>query len=456
MVRSGQVIALCVLALLVIGVVMVNSALMTVGGQITPEKVLTSRSTIYLALAMGALAVTALVPILGWIPGVRRYQLGLPETQPGLFGHWAKEWGPKFEPRFGGWAVLWLWIASGILAGLMLIVYIPGVGREVNGSHRWINLSLPVVGDMSAQPSEIGKWALIGLMAWYAVRMKDRMRSFLTGLLPGLVAAGVVCAVIVVEDLGTAVLIGAVAAIVLIAGGARFWQFLLMLPIAAVAFVAAVVANPYRIERIQSFIDPYLDPQGKGFHMIQSMLAVSGGEVHGRGLGHGLQKFGYLPEDQTDFLFAIICEELGIFGAAAVIALYGLLIWSSLSVIRRQQNPVLKLVGIGVIATVGLQALINMAVVTGLGPTKGIALPLLSSGGTGWILTAACLGLLVNMDRTGHRYGAVAMSPSPASPGPSTPPQDHRVSEASPTGGAGGGAVAGEGDPPSAGSPVVA
>lgn len=415
--RPGHVVALCVLSLLTIGVVMVNSALMEVGKAVTPQSILLSRSTIYMLLAMIALTLAASLPVLGWIPGVRRYQLGMPETQPGLFGHWVKEWGPKFEPRFGGWAVLWLWIAAGLLGALMLIVYVPGIGKEVNGSHRWINLSLPGLGDTSAQPSEIGKWVLVGLMAWYAVRMKDRMRSFFTGLVPGLAAAGLVCLTIVIEDLGTAVLLGAVAAIVLIAGGARIWQFLLMLPLAAAAFVAAVLANPYRLERIQSFIDPYMDPEGKGYHMIQSMSAVANGNVYGRGLGHGLQKFGYLPEDQTDFLFAVICEETGVFGAGMVIALYALLMWAAYSIIRRQTNPILKLIAIGITATVGLQALINMAVVTGLGPTKGIALPLLSSGGTGWILTAACLGLLINMDLRGERY-AQALPATGSEPGP--------------------------------------
>ena len=186
------------------------------------------------------------------------------------------------------------------------------------------------------------------------------------------------------------------------------------------------MANPYRLERIKSFLDPYQDPEGKGYHMIQSMLAVSGGQIHGRGLGHGLQKFGYLPEDQTDLLFAIICEELGVFGAAIVVFLYAALIWAALSIIRKQTNPVLKLVAIGITATVGLQALINMAVVTGLGPTKGIALPLLSSGGTGWILTAACLGLLINMDLRGHRY-TPTLQPQPNNNPPQTLTPEHNL-----------------------------
>src|SRR6185436_16902775 len=161
---------------------------------------------------------------------------------------------------------------------------------------------------------------------------------------------------------------------------------------AAVGVIALIVANPYRIKRIETFVDPYLQPQKDGYHMIQSMLAVSGGQ------GFGIQKFGYLPEDTTDFLFAIICEELGIFGALLVAGLYTALLWAGFSIVRRQPSPMLKLLGLGVLSTVGLQALINLAVVTGIGPTKGIALPLVSSGGTGWILTASSLGMLIAMD----------------------------------------------------------
>src|SRR6185295_7665477 len=144
---------------------------------------------------------------------------------------------------------------------------------------------------------------------------------------------------------------------------------------ALVGLIGAIWVSPYRIKRLTAFLDPYADPQGAGYHMIQSMAAVAGGEGPGRGLGHGLQKFGYLPEDKTDFLFAVICEELGVVGAAIVIGLFVCLIWAGLAVVRREKCLVLKLVGLGVIATVAFQALINLVVVTGLGPTKGIALP---------------------------------------------------------------------------------
>lgn len=412
MLRPGQAIALCVLALLTIGVVMVNSAGMSVDPRnaVTIESILLSRSTIYMGLAVLAMMGVGLLPIRGMVarfverPALAAEPSDGPEAPArlsldGLVGH-----------LLGLWP---LWTAVIVLIGAMATVYLPGVGKEVNNSHRWINLHVP--GLDSIQPSELAKWGLIAVMAWYCCRNARRMHSFWYGLLPGLAAAGAVAAFIVLEDLGTGALVGMVACIILLAAGARIWQLALLAPIPLAGLAAAIITNPYRIHRITSFLDPYQDAQGKGYHMIQSMVAVANGQFFGRGLGNGLQKFGYLPEDTTDFLFAIICEELGVFGAGLVIFLYGLMLWMILTVIRREPSRFLKLIALGVMATVGLQALINLAVVTGLGPTKGIALPLLSSGGTGWILTAASLGLVIAMDRTQgvmqwYRTGSEAMS----------------------------------------------
>ncbi len=147
------------------------------------------------------------------------------------------------------------------------------------------------------------------------------------------------------------------------------------------------------------------------------MVTVAGGGVTGRGLGNSVQKFGYLPEDTTDFIFAIICEELGLMGAAAIVCLYGGLLWCGWSIIRRVQDPFQKLLGLGIVLTIGLQALINMAVVTGLAPTKGIALPLVSAGGTGWVLTGFCLGLLVSMEKPGQSPIFSTRDRDPLAPG---------------------------------------
>jgi cell division protein FtsW len=185
----------------------------------------------------------------------------------------------------------------------------------------------------------------------------------------------------------------------LIAAGSKWWHAALLMPLGLLGFIGAVLSSPYRMNRVKAYLEPYEYPQTIGYHILQSMGAISGGGLAGRGLGNSIQKFGYLPEDTTDFIFAIICEEMGVVGAAVVISLYASLLLCGLSIIRRVEHPFQRLLGSGILLAVGLQALINIAVVTGSAPTKGIALPLLSSGGTGWVLTAFCIGLLVSMDR---------------------------------------------------------
>ncbi len=400
MLRPGHSVMLCALALLTLGVVMVNSAAMRVDPidveapgvhastdasvvtrqGVTARSILLSRSTIYMGVAVGAMGLASVLP-------VRRLAARLESTP------WPRPLGE----------VGWLLVGTLGIIAILALVYVPGIQRVVNGSARWI--TLPVPGLESFQPSEVAKWAIVPLLAWYAARratsgaVAGGVREFWKGLAPAIVCLGAVAGMIVLEDLGTGALIAMVGAVVLLAAGARVWHFLMFVPPAAAAVVLAIVQSPYRVQRIITFIDPYADPQGAGYHMIQSMSTVAGGGIFGRGLGHGLQKFGYLPEDTTDFLFAIICEELGLAGALLVICLYAAIALGAVKIVRGADLLTLKLVATGVAATVTLQALINMAVVTGLGPTKGIALPLLSSGGTGWILTAGMLGVLAAINR---------------------------------------------------------
>jgi cell division protein FtsW len=393
MLRAGHGILLCALALLMLGVVMVQSASMGVrplGAGVDPqaaaavsgvtvESLLFSRTTLYLVLAVAAMGIASRLPLRRTAERCERVAFLPPAGDLGL-----------------------LVLGSVGLLTVLATVYVPGIARERNGAARWVNLGVP--GLESIQPSEIAKWGLLILVSVYAARMATRtdnhMRRFAGGLLPAIICIGLVSGFVVLEDLGTGVLMVMAAGLVLLASGARVWHFLFFAPPAILAVVVAIVTSPYRVQRITSFMDPYADPQGSGYHMIQSLTTVAGGGIFGRGLGHGLQKFGYLPEDTTDFLFAVVCEELGLVGAGLVIFLYALLAWFGTSVAKREGVLTLKLMVLGITATVSLQALINLFVVTGLAPTKGIALPLMSSGGTGWILTGFALGLIVAVDRT--------------------------------------------------------
>jgi cell division protein FtsW len=207
---------------------------------------------------------------------------------------------------------------------------------------------------------------------------------------------------------------------VLVAGGVRLWHLGVFIPPLAVGALGFVVYEPYRMKRVWSFWDPYADPQHGGYHLIQSLLSFASGGVTGTGLGNGIQKLGYLPEDTTDFIFAIICEELGLFGAMFTVVLYLGIIWCCWNIARRARDSFGQLLAFGVGCMIGLQAMINIAVATVSVPPKGLPLPLVSFGGTGLVITCAMLGLVYNVARiSGEDYGvaedtAVAGQPGPA------------------------------------------
>ena len=380
MLRAGHGLILIVITLLTIGVVMVTSAGLMVGTDkgVLLQDVLLGRTTQLAFAAFVFMLIGVCVPV----EKIFCRPLGVRSPIP------------------------WLLLA---IIGLLLVVHVPGIGREMNGARRWIHL-----GFIGFQPSEVAKWGMVIALAWYASRRAAVMSDFISGFALPIVCVLAICALIASEDLGTAVLIGMVSVCMLIAAGSKWWHAAMWAPIGALGIVVAVLTSEYRLNRVKAFVDPYQDPQGIGYHMLQSMGAISGGGLAGRGLGNSIQKFGYLPEDTTDFIFAIICEEMGVVGAAIVICLYACLLICGFSIVKRVDHPFKRLLGMGVLLTVGLQALINIAVVTGSIPTKGIALPLLSSGGTGWVLTAFCIGLLVSMDRERAKAEAAESSESEA------------------------------------------
>lgn len=379
-----------------IGFVMVTSAGLSVDSArgTTIEGVLTSRTTIYGVLALIALAMGSMIDVGRWFQPKRT---GLLSIGPLRFRD------VVFHPA------IWLMIASVLL---LVLVHIPGIGATKNGAARWIEIRLSSSFALSMQPSEVAKWSMVILLPVFAAWVgADRIRRFWSGFVPLLAVLGLICGLIITEDLGTAVLIGLVGMMVLFAAGVRWWHIAILLPIPSAGIVAAIVTSPYRIERVRAFLNPYADPQGEGYHMIQSMAAIANGHLTGRGLGHGVYKFGYLPEDTTDFLFSIVCEELGIAGAVLVIFLYVALLISGIQILKGLPARGTKLIALGIVLTIGFQAAINLMVVTGMAPTKGIALPLLSAGGTGWILTAFSLGLLIGMDRGAEQERKASVDP---------------------------------------------
>ena len=361
--RAGQGIIVISITLLMLGVVMVNSAGMQISEEpLTLIDMLTSRPTVLAGLAIIAMFIGSRFPL------------------------------ELFEKRtFQIPIVYWLLPLSIIL---LVLVYIPGVGKEVNYSRRWVD-----IGGINFQPSEVVKWMMVIVIAWWSSQHFKTLESYWKGFIPPIIGAGTIAAMIAVEDLGTAVLIFATACFVLFAAGSKIWHFATFVPIAFGAFYLAVYRVDYRMARLQTYLDPFNAPEEDRYHIVQPMSTISEGGFTGLGLGNGIHKFGYLPEDTTDFIFAVICEELGIFGALAVASLYIGLVVLGVYVIKKATTSFYQLLTLGIVVTIGLQASMNVLVVTALVPTKGIALPLLSNGGTGWLLTAFCIGLVDAIDR---------------------------------------------------------
>ncbi len=283
-----------------------------------------------------------------------------------------------------------------ISLGLIILVLIPGVGTQVNESRRWLML-----GPVSFQPSELAKWTTVIFLAAYCCHMKEHMRSFTKGFLPACAILGVVLALVGKEDFGTATLIGAVGMMVLLAGGIRWWHLLILIPVIALAFYILVYCDAHRWGRVLAFLygqDPGVD-MPSAYHAKQSIMAIGSGGFWGTGLGKGTVKLGWLPEDTTDFVFAVICEELGFVGALIIVGLFVLMMISCMSLIHSASDRLTRLLTIAISTMIGAQAAMNLWVVTGLAPTKGIALPFVSAGGSGLVMTTIAAGILINIAR---------------------------------------------------------
>jgi len=291
---------------------------------------------------------------------------------------------------------------------LLVLVLLPPFGQAINGTRRWFR-----IGPLSFQPVELAKFALVLYLASFLTRRAAALRSFWQGLFPILLVAGTMALLTFVQpDLGNSLALVVLTLVLAYLAGARVkhmaWVAAAALPLVALA----VALKPYRWRRMVTFVNPWDDPQGSGFQIIQSFLALGSGGLTGRGLGGSKQKLFYLPEPYTDFIFAIVGEELGLIGAVCVIALFAVLIWRGLRVGLRAPDPFGSYLALGLTVMLATQTLVNLGVVMGALPTKGLPLPFVSFGGSALLMTMFSAGVLLNISQ--HATGGAAWEESPA------------------------------------------
>ncbi|HUS44714.1 MAG TPA: putative peptidoglycan glycosyltransferase FtsW [Phycisphaerae bacterium] len=357
---EASVLAAVVVALMAIGVLVVYSASRTVDP--SEDGYYFTRHLMFLPVALAAMVLAA------WLPW--RW----------LNSRWV--------------ALAAMVVAVGALVPLFILSF------TTASPMRWYRFG---VGGLrfSLQPSEFAKVALVIFLAWYYGRERTDPRRFGRGFLLPMVVIGFVCILIAKEDFGTAALIGAVATLVCLIAGCRLWYFFTMIPPAAFGFWLFVYRVPYRWDRIVAFLDPWAHQDGAGWHIVQSLMAIGRGGWFGVGLGAGIQKF-YLPQCANDFIFAVLVEEMGILGGILVLGLFGALVWRGGRIIRNAPERFAFLLASGLLLMIGLQAVMNIGVVTGALPAKGIGLPFISYGGSGLVVMSLAVGLLGSIARGGR------------------------------------------------------
>jgi cell division protein FtsW len=319
-------------------------------------------------------------------------------------------------------AVGLLVLTIGLCASVMKL------GEEINGARRWFSLPLGVM-RISFQPSELAKFTMVIFMAWFFSRKASQPRSFVRGFLPAMGLIGLVVGLIAREDFGTGALVGLVSVGMCLIAGWRWWFPLLVIGPGLMGGYIAVMQKPFRLERLKVWLDPWQYYDGHGWHVCQSLMALGSGGFFGVGLGGGVQK-SFIPENTTDFIFAVLCEEMGVLGGVLVIGLFGVFIWRAGRVVARAPYRFGFLLASGIMMTIGLQAVLNIGVVTSALPAKGISLPFISYGGSGLVMMGLAVGLLASVARAGVRAGKAA--PAAAESQPSAVAQSVESSAAQP------------------------
>jgi cell division protein FtsW len=291
-----------------------------------------------------------------------------------------------------------------LLVGLAMLLVVLVVGHEVNGSQRWIK-----VGPITVQVAEMAKLFFYVYMASYLARREDEVREAIKGFIKPLALLFIAAVLLLMQpDFGTVVVLSATTVAMLFLAGAKLWQFFAVFITCVLAMILLIIVEPYRMQRFLTFLEPEKDPFGAGYQLMQSLIAFGQGQFSGAGLGNSIQKLQYLPEAHTDFIMAVVAEELGFLGVMGVIAVVLMLVWRALIIGRRclmvdQRYGGYLAYGIGV--WFSIQAFVNIGVASGALPTKGLTLPLVSYGGTSLVVSALAIGLLLRIDHERRMSG---------------------------------------------------
>jgi cell division protein FtsW len=287
----------------------------------------------------------------------------------------------------------------GISLMLLVGVFIPGLGLEVKKASRWISL-----GALTFQPSEVARFAIVLYLAYSLSKKQDRIRIFSIGIAPHVAVLGVFMLLLAFQpDFGSMVILSAVTWVMLFTGGARIIHLLSPLTVLLPALYCYMVSADYRLARLYSFLNPWKYSSNEGFQMINSLMGFGSGGVLGGGIGKGYLKLFYLPEPHTDFIFAVVGEELGLIGVLIILVLYSIIVWRGLLIACRARNTFNQLLAVGLTTAIGLQILVNISVALGLLPTKGLTLPFMSYGGTSLLINMASVGILLNISASGGK-----------------------------------------------------
>lgn len=280
-----------------------------------------------------------------------------------------------------------------VCAVLLLLLVKVGAGVSSLGAERTLSL-----GPIHFQPSEFAKLALVLFFAYNMSRVGKKAETFRYGFLPQIAVCALITGLIMLQpDLGTSVAIVGTAFLMMMAGGVPYRWLIAMVLLGVVLVAAAIVLEPFRMARFTAFLDPWADAQGYGFQTVQSLIAIGSGGILGAGLGNGSSKWYYLPEVHTDFIFALIGEELGLLGTVFTVLLFAILVWRGIRVALLCEGTFQSLLALGITSCIGVQTLINIFVATGMMPVTGIALPFISYGGSSLVFTLMAVGVLLNL-----------------------------------------------------------